>query len=84
MVFGSDEVTRVFNRFRSITIAEDQADKISLMNDLMNIIIAMRKDLGYTTTSLSPIELLRIFVNDIDQAIVTQNNLSNVTLDQKT
>ena len=69
LLVGSDDVVRAFNKFR---LSSQDAQKNTEGNfqplfDVMETIIKMRKDLGYVSTEISSEELLRIFINDLDE-----------------
>lgn len=65
---ASDRVTRAFLSWRSTSIQSQvtgSASPESLLN-LFQILIEMRKDLGYEKTKLAPEELLGTFIDDVD------------------
>ena len=48
---------------------EGQKSGISVLIALANILIAMRRDLGDVSADLSPRDILRTFINDIDEYV---------------
>ncbi len=38
----------------------------------MDIIVMMRKDLGYSTSQIGPVDLLRTFINDLDEILAAK------------
>lgn len=61
-IWGSDDLIKAFGAFKTRTASGDTSDALFAFEDL---ILAIRKDLGHGT-SLSKGDILRQFVNDID------------------
>jgi hypothetical protein len=69
-IVGSDNVVRSYNNWRALSQQAENAgskEKMKMMLDMMQIVIEMRKDLGYNNTKIGPEDLLRTFVNDFDE-----------------
>ena len=70
-LIGSDDVVIAFNDWQSsnreVANKENTAPDKSTLIKLMNILIAMRKDLGNKSTKVSPKDLLATFVLDVDE-----------------
>jgi hypothetical protein len=67
---GSDDVIYAVLAWRQST-DRDPTGKLSL-EKLAEMLIAMRKDLGDTSTKIVPRDLLGTFINDIDSAFPTE------------
>lgn len=68
-VVGSDEVMRAVSDW-FIYSNQDKEEKESTsegLTKLMNILIMMRKDLGYSSSQIGPVDLLRTFITDVDK-----------------
>ena len=68
LLVGSDEVVRSFNDWnlyseRNSTV-EDAQDMLAAMADL---VVAIRKDLGYPRSALKRIEILAVFLTDAEE-----------------
>jgi len=48
-------------------VKEENENATDGLIKLMNIIIMMRKDLGYSSSQLGPEDLLRTFITDLDK-----------------
>lgn len=70
-IVGGDNVIEAFNDWRKSAPSEDAdtSDKMQLLVKLMQIVIEMRKDLGYESSIITPEDLLRTFINDFDKAM---------------
>lgn len=69
LVWGSNDVLNAYQDFRKLgnlgsNIADD--DKFKLVYAMEDLILAMRKDLGHSNKGLNRGDILRLFVNDID------------------
>lgn len=72
-IVGSDEVVKAVSEwfiYSNQQVKEEGNAGAEGLVKLMNIIIVMRKDLGYSSSELSPVDLLRTFINDLDKHIV--------------
>lgn len=74
-IIGGDHVIRAFNDWRKAGSNEntDSSEKMQLLILLMQIVIEMRKDLGYESSVVQPEDLLRTFINDFDVAMARHN-----------
>lgn len=67
--WGSDEVIRqfqlAFNCFRA-------GDVLVMMEELENLLLAIRKDTGHNNKKLQKFDLIKVFITDLDEAVVTQ------------
>ncbi len=68
-IVGDDRVVSAYNSWRRTTSpeADSGTDHLQSLDQLMQILIEMRKDLGNSTTEVTPRELLATIVNDIDK-----------------
>jgi hypothetical protein len=66
LIWGSDEVVRKWGRLR-VDIADDRG--IQGLFWLEDLLIEIRRDVGYPITTLGRGDILRLWVNDIDQHI---------------
>ncbi len=80
-IIGGDNVIKAFNDWRKTGVTEgsDSSQKIQILILLMQIVIEMRKDLGYESSAVSSEDLLRTFINDFDQAMAKINTSSTHT-----
>ena len=62
-VYASDEVLRLFIRFKRQQQPADPLEVITLFGD---IIVAVRKDLGHSKTSITRNDVLSTFITDIE------------------
>jgi flagellar motor component MotA len=62
-VYASDEVLRLFIRFKNQQQPENPIQVLKLFGEL---IIAIRKDLGHDQTTVSVKEVLSSFITDVD------------------
>ena len=66
LLVGSDEVIQTFN---DIDIYNEQnivADGTKLLAGIADLVIAIRRDLGYPNTNLKRIEILAVFLRDAE------------------
>lgn len=61
--FASDETVRKYGHWKSDSIKGD-IKGIDLLREYGNLMVALRKDLGYKDTQLTSGDYLRLFVND--------------------
>jgi hypothetical protein len=74
-VVGSDDVMRTVSDWfmYSNKEPEEKDSSVEGLIKLMNILIMMRKDLGYSTSQIGPVDLLRTFINDLEKHIPQDN-----------
>jgi hypothetical protein len=74
-IIGGDNVIRAFNDWRRSAPSEDAdiGQKMQMLILLMQIVIEMRKDLGYESSAILPEDLLRTFINDFDIVMARLN-----------
>jgi len=66
VVWGSDEVIAAWVKFRYSSMSLPQSrDPNSVLLDLENLILAIRRDLGHKNRGFKQGDILRTFVNDI-------------------
>lgn len=63
LLFGSDDVSRAFNRLRRRALMNEMR-----LLDLGELMIVIRKDMGHRRTRMSADEALSHFINDYDPA----------------
>lgn len=68
IVWGSDRVLKQFGEFRvaSLQVGQGQGT-IRALATLEDLMLAIRSDLGYKNTKIDRGDLLRLFINDLDQ-----------------
>ncbi|MFA5901521.1 MAG: hypothetical protein WC829_20660 [Hyphomicrobium sp.] len=68
IVWSSDSVLKQFGEFRvaSLKISE-VGSPIAVLATLEDLMLAIRRDLGYRNTKIARGDLLRLFINDLDQ-----------------
>jgi hypothetical protein len=64
IVWGSDSVLRAFGEFRIASLKQPEG-LIQLMAALEDLMLAIRKDLGYKNAKIVRGDLLRLFINDL-------------------
>jgi len=68
VIWGSPEVVSAFSRFRRLaTTASASKDPPSVMITVEGLLRAIRKDLGHDDSKVQKGDILRLFINDIDQ-----------------
>jgi hypothetical protein len=72
LLAGSDEVVETFLRWRDTALVaegggQDGATRFLSLAEFASLILAIRQDLGYSTTNLSERQVLASFINDLDQ-----------------
>lgn len=65
IVWGSEPVIQAFNRFRSAVTADD--DGLGNLLAYEELLYAIRTDLGNSSEKLGKGDLLRVYINDIDE-----------------
>ena len=69
-IVGSDEVVQSYNRWlRRCRQNEEPNDGGTGLVKMAEILIEMRRDLGYKTSAIEPIDILTTFVKDIDEHV---------------
>ena len=69
ILWGSDDLLAAYNRFRATGIdAPDEGSPVMLLA-FERLLYAIRRDLGHPNKNLGPGDLLRVFVNDVDDYI---------------
>ena len=63
--FASDETVRKYGTWKRES-SRESADPMKLLSDLGDLMLALRKDVGYSETSLTGDDYLRMFVTDWD------------------
>lgn len=64
VVWGSNDMIRAFSKFREGAVEKSPNEILFVVEDLM---FAIRKDLGHEAKKLKRGDILRLYVNDIDQ-----------------
>ena len=74
-VVGSDDVMKAVSDWFVYSNREKQANDSTSegLIKLMNILIMMRKDLGYSTSQIGPTDLLRTFITDLDEILLKES-----------
>jgi hypothetical protein len=68
IVWGSDSVVKAFGDFRVASLSPGEGQSFPrLLIALEDLMLAVRKDLGYKNKKLNRGDLLRIFINDLEQ-----------------
>jgi hypothetical protein len=70
LIWGSDEVVRKWGRLRVDMAENTGVEGLFWLEELM---IEIRRDVGYPTTTLKRGDILRLWVNDIDQYLVADS-----------
>jgi hypothetical protein len=71
MIWGSDRVLAEWILWRKVASEANstgQQGSPEILVQLEKVILAMRKDLGHKDRQLKPMDILRLFINDIDGA----------------
>ena len=68
VVWGSDDVIDAWFKFRNRSINSGGSD-ISVMFEIENILLAIRRDLGHHNKGLTKGKILGLFINDIHENI---------------
>ena len=64
ILYGSDDVIKLYGEFRNIsTKITPENEKYIMLKSLALLLNAIRKDLGNKMTSLSEVQILRMFIN---------------------
>ncbi|MGD0126922.1 MAG: hypothetical protein ABSF46_16305 [Terriglobia bacterium] len=68
IVWGSDSVLKRFGEFRVASLQVGQGQGlINALATLEDLMLAIRRDLGYKNAKIERGDLLRLFINDLDQ-----------------
>ncbi len=72
LLAGSDEVVESFLRWRDTSLLvggpeHDAAERYLSLAEFARLILALRQDLGYSTTNLTERQVLASFINDLGQ-----------------
>lgn len=65
-VYASDEVLGLFVRLREMELTEER-DAEKTVKWFGQIVVQIRKDLGYSITRIKPEDVLALFITDIDK-----------------
>lgn len=70
-VWASDDVLREYSKWRWHLLRVKPADSGTILQlfQLADLMLAIRKDVGQSNKGLSKVDVLRIFVNDIDAVL---------------
>ena len=70
-IVGSDDVVLAYNAWRATSSFDEdrrtEEQNSQVLMDLMQIIIEMRRDLGYSSSKIEPPDLLKTFINDLPE-----------------
>lgn len=66
--FASDSTIREYGRWKYET-SKQGADPLKVLGNMGNLMVALRKDVGYNETSLVADDYLRMFITDWDDII---------------
>lgn len=67
MVWGGDDVLIAWGEFRTkSTKVNESGDSAELINEFENLVKRIRRDLGHKNRGMKPGDILRLFVNDLD------------------
>ncbi len=72
LLWGSGEMLAAYGKFRATALLENADAKqqgLVMMAALEDLIFAIRKDLGHSNNGLKQADVLRLFINDIDDYI---------------
>lgn len=69
IVWGSDEVLKQYLIFRSSSQNAGDLNPSAAVGILENLMLAMRIDLGHANKNLERGDLLRLFINDVDDIL---------------
>ena len=72
IVWGSDEVLKQYLAFRASSQESDTLPPMQILEELEVLMFTMRVDLGHANKNLQKHDLLRLFINDLDE-IAVQN-----------
>lgn len=70
--FASDETVKRYGRWK-LESGVEGADPILLLKGLGELMVALRRDVGYIETSLNSDDYLRMFITDCDKTLVEEN-----------
>jgi len=69
MVWGSNDVLKAYNKFRKTAQLGTDVKTYDTVLAIEELILAMRKDVGHSNKELNKGDILRLFVNDLDDYI---------------
>lgn len=64
--FASDSTVREYGKWK-VETAKEGADPYSVLNSLGQLMVSLRKDVGYEDTDLNPRDYLKMFITDWDE-----------------
>lgn len=64
--FASDSTIREYGTWKTETAKMDGANPITVLSGLGNLMVALRKDVGYENTELAGSDYLKLFITDWD------------------
>lgn len=67
IVWGTDDVIASWVKFREVTINPDKDNNFNVLFVFEDFMSEIRKDLGHKNETLKKGDLLKIFINDVDQ-----------------
>lgn len=67
IVWGSDEVLHEWIKFRDASQNHSGSDPSNMLKVMEGLLYSIRKDLGHKNKNLGEYDLLRLFINDIDE-----------------
>jgi hypothetical protein len=67
IVWGSDGVLKAFGEFRVASLQIKEKGVAPLLVSIEDLMLAVRKDLGYKNSGLRRGDVLRLFINDLEQ-----------------
>jgi hypothetical protein len=67
IVWGSDAVLKEFGEFRVASLQTQTAGPLATLATLEDLMLAIRRDLGYRNSKIERGDLLRLFINDLEQ-----------------
>ncbi|MAM56416.1 MAG: hypothetical protein CMN25_03690 [Salinicola sp.] len=70
--FASDETVQRYGRWKTESAVE-AADPFKLLRGLGELMVALRRDVGYNETSLTSDDYLRMFITDWDNMLAREN-----------
>ena len=71
IIWASDDVVKSFHKFRVVSIASitEKNGFLSVALSVEELFLSIRRDLGHKNKGIYPGQLLKMFVNDIDEFI---------------
>lgn len=78
-IYASDRVLKAYAVFKDITmsnieknLSEEEQTKYHILNKapyVENLILAIRKDLGYRNKNINQYDILKLYINDLDKYV---------------